>query len=68
MRVLSPIKQYKQQETSRGEDLVMRHLGLVKRVALHLKARVPAFMELDEMIQVGMAGPALKCRITLGGR
>jgi RNA polymerase sigma factor for flagellar operon FliA len=50
MRVLSPIKQYKQQETSRGEDLVMRHLGLVKRVALHLKARVPAFMELDEMI------------------
>ncbi|MCE2774146.1 MAG: RNA polymerase sigma factor FliA [Limnohabitans sp.] len=56
MRVLSPIKQYKQQETSRGEDLVMRHLGLVKRVALHLKARVPAFMELDEMIQVGMVG------------
>ena len=56
MRVLSPIKQYKQQETTRGEDLVMRHLGLVKRVALHLKARVPAFMELDEMIQVGMVG------------
>jgi RNA polymerase sigma factor for flagellar operon FliA len=28
----------------KGEDLVMAHLGLVKRVALHLKARIPAFM------------------------
>jgi RNA polymerase sigma factor for flagellar operon FliA len=40
----------------KGEDLVMAHLGLVKRVALHLKARIPAFMELDELIQVGMIG------------
>jgi RNA polymerase sigma factor for flagellar operon FliA len=39
-----------------GEELVMAHLGLVKRVALHLKARIPAFMELDELIQVGMIG------------
>ena len=55
MRALSPIKMY-QQNHARGEDLVMTHLGLVKRVALHLKARVPAFMDLDEMIQVGMIG------------
>ena len=34
----------------------MAHLGLVKRVALHLKARIPAFMELDELVQVGMIG------------
>jgi RNA polymerase sigma factor for flagellar operon FliA len=40
----------------KGEDLVMAQLGLVKRVALHLKARIPAFMELDELIQVGMIG------------
>jgi len=40
----------------KGEDLVLAHLGLVKRVALHLKARIPAFMELDELIQVGMIG------------
>jgi RNA polymerase sigma factor for flagellar operon FliA len=40
----------------KGEELVMAHLGLVKRVALHLKARIPAFMELDELIQVGMIG------------
>jgi RNA polymerase sigma factor for flagellar operon FliA len=34
----------------------MAHLGLVKRVALHLKVRIPPFMELDELIQVGMIG------------
>jgi len=32
------------------------HMGLVKRVALHLKGRLPNFMELDELIQVGMIG------------
>jgi RNA polymerase sigma factor for flagellar operon FliA len=45
-----------QQSRPQGEELVLAHLGLVKRVALHLKARVPAFMELDELIQVGMMG------------
>jgi RNA polymerase sigma factor for flagellar operon FliA len=29
---------------------------MVKRVAVHLKARVPPFMELDELVQVGMVG------------
>jgi RNA polymerase sigma factor for flagellar operon FliA len=45
-----------QQARPQGEELVLAHLGLVKRVALHLKARVPAYMELDELIQVGMMG------------
>ena len=45
-----------QQNRPQGEELVLGHLGLVKRVALHLKARVPAYMELDELIQVGMMG------------
>jgi RNA polymerase sigma factor for flagellar operon FliA len=36
--------------------LVMLHLAMVKRIASHLKARVPPFMELDELIQVGMVG------------
>ena len=45
-----------QQNRPQGEELVLGHLGLVKRVALHLKARVPAYMELDELIQVGMIG------------
>jgi RNA polymerase sigma factor FliA len=39
-----------------SEALVMAHLGMVKRVALHLKARIPPFMELDELMQVGMIG------------
>ena len=34
----------------------MAHLGMVKRVALHLKVRIPPFMELDELVQVGMIG------------
>jgi RNA polymerase sigma factor for flagellar operon FliA len=55
MRTLSPIQMYGSCKP-KGEDLVMAHLGLVKRVALHLKARIPAFMELDELIQVGMIG------------
>ena len=29
---------------------------MVKRVAVHLKARLPPFMELDELVQVGMVG------------
>ena len=38
-----------------NEDL-MQHVGLVKRVALHLKTRLPNFMELEELIQVGTIG------------
>jgi len=55
MRTMSPMKMYGQARPQ-GEELVLAHLGLVKRVALHLKARVPAYMELDELIQVGMMG------------
>jgi RNA polymerase sigma factor for flagellar operon FliA len=29
---------------------------MVKRVAVHLKVRLPPFMELDELVQVGMVG------------
>ena len=55
MRAITPAEMYGTCKP-KGEDLVMAHLGLVKRVALHLKARIPAFMELDELIQVGMIG------------
>jgi len=55
MRTLSPVEMYGSGKP-KGEELVMAHLGLVKRVALHLKARIPAFMELDELVQVGMIG------------
>jgi RNA polymerase sigma factor for flagellar operon FliA len=52
---MSPVALY-QQCQPKGDELVLAPLGLVKRVAIHLKARVPAFMELDELIQVGMLG------------
>lgn len=45
-----------EQVQNNSEALVLAHLGMVKRVALHLKVRLPPFMELDELIQVGMIG------------
>ena len=41
---------------SQSNDELMQHIGLVKRVALHLKTRLPNFMELEELIQVGTIG------------
>lgn len=43
-------------KASQRNDELMEHIGLVKRVALHLKTRLPNFMELDELIQVGTIG------------
>ena len=42
--------------TNNENDRLMEHIGLVKRVALHLKTRLPNFMEIDELIQVGTIG------------
>jgi RNA polymerase sigma factor for flagellar operon FliA len=36
--------------------LVEKHAGLVKRIALHLLARLPASVQLDDLIQSGMIG------------
>ena len=41
---------------SKENDRLMEYIGLVKRVALHLKTRLPNFMEIDELIQVGTIG------------
>jgi RNA polymerase sigma factor for flagellar operon FliA len=38
------------------EAMILAHMPMVKRVAVHLKARLPPFMELDELVQVGMVG------------
>lgn len=45
-----------EQVDNRHESLIMAHMAMVKRVAVHLKARIPPFMELDELVQVGMVG------------
>jgi RNA polymerase sigma factor for flagellar operon FliA len=42
-------------EANRG-DLVTGYAPLVKRIALHLKARLPDSVQLDDLIQAGMIG------------
>lgn len=44
------------EEIQNRESLITDHMDLVKRVALHLKARLSPFMDLNELIQVGMIG------------
>jgi len=44
------------QNLHQSNEGLLKNIGLVKRVALHLKTRVPNFMELEELIQVGMIG------------
>ncbi|MDH5786210.1 MAG: RNA polymerase sigma factor FliA [Chromatiales bacterium] len=39
-----------------ADDLVGRHLQLVKRIAYHLLARLPASVQVDDLIQSGMLG------------
>jgi RNA polymerase sigma factor for flagellar operon FliA len=45
-------------ESSKGrqETLVISHLPMVKRVAFHLRGRIPPLLDLDELVQVGMLG------------
>ena len=38
------------------EDTVDKHAPMVKRIAYHLKSRLPATIQLDDMIQAGMIG------------
>lgn len=47
------------QENQNPDDAnqgLLNHVALVKKVAVHLRGRLPNFMELDELIQVGMIG------------
>ncbi len=44
------------QATDSSDSLVVANLGLVKRVALHLKVRLPPFAEFDDLLQAGMIG------------
>ena len=35
---------------------ILQKISLVKKIALYLKARVPDYMEVDDMVQIGMVG------------
>lgn len=54
----APLAMYEDTHCNRQEQnrLVLDHMDMVKRVALHLRPRIPPYMELDELIQVGMIG------------
>ncbi|MCR9104309.1 MAG: RNA polymerase sigma factor FliA [Gammaproteobacteria bacterium] len=43
-------------ETDNQEALVREHLPLVKKIGLHLVAKLPPSIELDDLLQVGVIG------------
>ena len=45
-----------EQGPRRPEALVRAHMPMVKRVAVHLKARIPPYLEVEELVQVGVVG------------
>jgi len=54
---MTGVSAYTQRSSAREtEALVMRHAELVKRIAYHLAGRLPASVEVDDLIQAGMLG------------
>lgn len=47
---------YNQIQGQSGQDLVVEHAPLVKRIAHHMVARLPASVQVDDLIQAGMIG------------
>ena len=45
-----------QAEPSDENAAVLQHIGLVHKTALHIKARLPDHVELEELVQIGMVG------------
>ncbi len=48
--------QYRAQQHGSASDIVERHGELVRRIAHHLAARLPASVEIDDLVQAGMLG------------
>lgn len=44
------------QKKSADDDVIRQYLPLVKRIAYHMMARLPASVEVDDLIQVGLIG------------
>ena len=44
------------QKKSSNDELIRQYLPLVKRIAYHMMARLPASVEVDDLIQVGLIG------------
>ncbi len=48
--------QAKVQMKSAADEAIQKYLPLVKRIAYHMMARLPASVEVDDLIQVGLIG------------
>lgn len=53
---MNGIAAYAVQQPSYTDDMVERHAPLVKRIAYHLINRLPASVQLEDMVQAGMIG------------
>jgi len=53
---MNGIAAYAQQQPNYINDMVERHAPLVKRIACHLINRLPACVQLEDMVQAGMIG------------
>lgn len=53
---MSVAAQYLEVQQGSANELVRSHAALVKRIAWHLKGRLPASVELGDLIQAGMIG------------
>lgn len=47
---------YTEEDTKSAQDLIKNHAGLVKRIAHHLKGRLPPSVQIEDLIQAGMIG------------
>ncbi|XZG71216.1 RNA polymerase sigma factor FliA [Chitinibacteraceae bacterium HSL-7] len=56
MAVTRALHLYRQTQAQSEQDRVQAHAPLVRRIAYHLVARLPASVEVDDLIQVGMMG------------
>ncbi len=43
-------------DTTISQEFVNKHLPLVKRIAVHLKGRLPVSIQVDDLVQAGMIG------------
>jgi len=53
---MNGIAAYSAQQPNYIDDMVERHAPLVKRIACHLINRLPACVQLEDMVQAGMIG------------
>ncbi len=53
---MSALAQYRAVQRNNDNDYITQHADLVRRIAHHLAARLPASVEIDDLIQAGMIG------------